>query len=186
MFMNDMRNMVESKEGVAMGEDPEIRAMASVADILSNLDGEAVHRILRWAAQRFNVSLEPEPKAGRRDGAARANSNTTDFADFFSRLNLSTENDKVLAAGYWFQQFEGVEELDAQQLNSHLRHLGHAISNITRTFDRLMQQRPQLAIQTHKGGSSKQARKKYKITTEGIKAVERMTEAALSDSTERK
>src|SRR5439155_7889529 len=108
MFISYIRNMVESKEGVAMGEDPEIRAMASVADILSNLDGEAVHRILRWAAQRFNVSLEPEPKAGRRDGAARANSNTTDFADFFSRLNLSTENDKVLAAGYWFQQFEGV------------------------------------------------------------------------------
>lgn len=171
-----------------MVEDPEIRAMASVADILSNLDGEAVERILRWAAQRFNVSLGVEPRAGRREGAgaAAASSNTTDFADFFSRLNLTTENDKVLAAGYWFQQVEGVEELDAQQLNSHLRHLGHAISNITRTFDRLMEQRPQLAIQTHKGGSSKQARKKYRITTEGIKAVERMTEAALSDSMERR
>src|SRR6266566_7656865 len=185
MFITDIRNMVERKEGVAMVEDPEIRAMASLAEILSNLDSEAVERILRWAAQRFNVSTELVSKASQRDGAGTSDSSTPDFADFFSRLNLTTENDKVLAAGYWFQQIEGQEELDAQQLNSHLRHLGHAISNITRTFGRLMEQRPQLVIQTRKGGSSKQARKKYRITAEGIRAVEQMTEAASSNTAER-
>ena len=66
MFMNGIRNMVESKEDFAMSEDPEIRAMASVADIPSNLDGDAVQRILRWAAQRFNISLEPEPSRSAR------------------------------------------------------------------------------------------------------------------------
>ncbi len=169
-----------------MVEDPEIGAMASVAEILSNLDSKAVERILRWAAQRFNVSFGPQSKAGRPAGAEAVNSTKTDLPDFFSRLNLTTENDKVLAAGYWFQQIEGQEELDAQQLNSHLRHLGHAISNITRTFGRLMEQRPQLVIQTRKGGSSKQARKKYRITAEGIRAVEQMTEAASSNTAERR
>src|SRR5438552_1309937 len=117
-----------------MVEDQEIRAMASLAEILSQLDREAVERVLRWAAQRFNVSSGSQLQGGRPGGPGAANSDVTDFADFFSRLNLTTENDKVLAAGYWFQQVQRQEELDAQQLNSHLRHLGHAISNITRTF----------------------------------------------------
>jgi hypothetical protein len=167
-----------------MVEDPEIRAMASLAEILSQLDREALERVLRWAAQRFSVSPGSGPKGGRPGSPGAANSDVTDFADFFSRLNLTTENDKVLAAGYWFQQVERQEELDAQQLNSHLRHLGHAISNITRTFGRLMEQRPQLAIQTHKDGTSKQARKRYRITAEGIRAVERMTDTAFPDVSE--
>jgi len=157
-----------------VAEDPEIRAMASVAEILSQLESGAAERVLRWAAERFGVSFGPKVKTRPHQEAVSPDSNTRNFADFFAELHPTTENDKVLVAGYWLQQIQGQEELDAQQVNSELRHLGHAISNITRTFGRLMEQRPQLAIQTHKGGASKQARKRYRITAEGIRSVERL------------
>jgi DNA-binding PadR family transcriptional regulator len=37
-----------------------------------------------------------------------------------------------------------------------------------------MARKPALVIQTRKGGSSKQARKRYRLTGEGIRAVEKM------------
>ncbi len=153
--------------------------MASVAEILSGLEPEAAERVLRWAAGRFGVSLGQRTTMIKpRKESDLADSTTTAFADFFAELHPTTENDKVLVAGYWSQQIQGQDELDALQVNSELRHLGHAISNITRTFGRLMDQKPQLAIQTHKGGTSKQARKRYRITAEGIRVVERMVQAS--------
>jgi hypothetical protein len=38
----------------------------------------------------------------------------------------------------------------------------------------LIAKKPQLVIQTRKSGSSQQARKKYKLTNEGLNKVERM------------
>jgi len=38
----------------------------------------------------------------------------------------------------------------------------------------LIVRKPALVIQTHKSGSTKQARKRYRLTNEGLRAVERM------------
>jgi len=57
-----------------------------------------------------------------------------------------------------------------------LRHLGYAAGNITSALAQLIGGKPQLAIQTHKSGSSKQARKRYRLTNEGLRAVERLLE----------
>jgi DNA-binding PadR family transcriptional regulator len=67
-----------------------------------------------------------------------------------------------------------VTDVEAQRVNTELKQLGHGVSNITRAFDALKSQKPALIMQTRKEGTSKQARKKYKVTTEGKKAVERM------------
>ena len=164
-------------------DDPEIRAMSSMAEILSKLETGTVERVLRWAADRYGVSLG-RPKGKPHDLVGLTNPGTRDFAEFMSELHPTTENEKALAAGYWFQVIQGREDLDAQEVNSVLRHLGHAISNITRTFGRLMEGKPQFVIQTHKSGTSKQARKKYRITAEGVKAVERMIQANSAGATQ--
>jgi hypothetical protein len=52
--------------------------------------------------------------------------------------------------------------------------MGHRVPNITIAMDELQRQKPQLAVQLRKAGTTKQARKTYKITTEGIKYVEAM------------
>jgi DNA-binding PadR family transcriptional regulator len=48
------------------------------------------------------------------------------------------------------------------------------VSNITTALSSLIERKPQLVIQTRKSGNSKQARKRYRLTDAGIRAVERM------------
>ena len=55
-----------------------------------------------------------------------------------------------------------------------LKDLGHSVSNITRAFDSMMSQRPRLVIQVRKSGKTKQARKRYRVSREGIKRVQSM------------
>jgi len=47
-----------------------------------------------------------------------------------------------------------------------LKHLGHGFGNITRAFENLKAMKPALIVQTRRDGSSPQARKKFKVTSE--------------------
>jgi hypothetical protein len=146
---------------------------------------------LEWASKRFDVSLprtNARAAAGAQDdpddggggagaGAVRAPAGGHaygDFADFFDAANPSTENDRALVAAYWIQVIQGEGSFMAFGANEALRNMGHEVSNITRSFDRLQAQQPALVRQLQKSGKSKQARKTYKLTTAGIKAVEEM------------
>lgn len=44
--------------------DPEIEAISAVATALADLEDEAPARVLRWAAERFGVTLSGRPNAG--------------------------------------------------------------------------------------------------------------------------
>lgn len=55
-----------------------------------------------------------------------------------------------------------------------LKHLGHPIRNITSVFDNLKARKPALVMQLKESGTSRQARKSYKLTVAGKQAVEMM------------
>jgi len=162
-----------------MTEDIEIEAMMSISPLLAKLDDGDARRVVRWESDRFGVL-----PAGR--GGQNRESSLSDpigvgeqtvpesLPELFAAANEWSQAQKALVAGYWFQQILGHEDFDAQQVNDELKHLGHGITNITRALGELMNQRPQLTIQTRKSGKSKQARKRYKITAEGIRAANRM------------
>lgn len=168
--------------------DPEIEAMSAIANALSELDDQSRARVLRWAADKFNVVVSTSKPAisdknnqGTKDvneeidaQEEESNNDFDSFAEFFATAAPSSEADKVLVAGYWFQKKQGHADLTSAFLNKELKHLGHSIAGINQKFDTLMSAKPQLAIQLKKSGSSKQARKKYKITQAGISKVEQM------------
>jgi hypothetical protein len=162
----------------------ELKAMSEVENALSGLSDDERNRVLRWAAERFGIpgtlgnarggpatgaAQQKDPGGGGSSGAEHA-----DLADFFAAARPSSDVEKALVVGYWFQYRVGNAELEAQSINTELKHLGHQIGNITRAFDNLMARDPQFIVQTKKTGSSKQARKKYKLTTAGKKEVEKM------------
>jgi hypothetical protein len=97
-----------------------------------------------------------------------------DLADFFAGISPKTQEDRALVVGYWMQFQQGETELDAQRINGELKNLGHPVANITSALEGLKARKPQLVMQTKKSGSAKQARKKYKLTLAGKKAVEEM------------
>lgn len=167
----------------------ELAAMKAVAEALSKLDDSAVRRVLRWANDAFS------PKTlGGMDSKADAPSVQTNgiptatagelrpkfdtLADLYSAADPQQDSDKALIVGYWVQVCEAEGDFDGFNVNKKLKDLGYGVSNITSAFNALINRRPQLVIQTKKSGTSKQARKLYRLTTEGQRTVERMIQQA--------
>jgi hypothetical protein len=166
--------------------DPEIAAMNTITAALSPLEPEVVRRVLRWAIERF----QPRPVAGESHVASAvasmAGSGTVtavsaptflNLADVIDKAQPETGLDRVLTIAYYFQVVMAQEEWDAQAVNSELKHLGYPSTNITRDLDTLMARTPRAVLQTRKEGTTKQARKRYKLTREGIKIVEKLISA---------
>jgi hypothetical protein len=163
--------------------DPEIQAMGDIARALEGLEPEAARRVLKWAIDRFQlraVGLSTGVAGG--GGGPLPTRAFTDFPELFDAANPQTGLDKALVAGYWFQVAQGQEDWDSQAVNTNLKQLGHPSTNITRDLDALIKRTPRLVLQVRKEGTSKQARKRYKLTREGIRAVEAMLNATATPS----
>ncbi len=168
----------------------EIEAMKSVGTALGRLDKEAQARVLRWAVDKFDFAVGgPSNGAFAKSTRLRAREEDvgatvvepeqfSDLPGLFGATSPSTESEKALVVGYWLQVAQGQADLDSQNINGELKNLGHGVLNITRALDGLIGTRPQLVIQTRKSGTAKQARKKYRLTGEGIARVKQMMSRA--------
>jgi hypothetical protein len=155
----------------------ELGAMAQIEAVLTALAEDERSRVLQWVNSRFKSSAT---KVIIMDGGSPGSAgpdtreNAGSLADLFDAAAPPTEADRALVVAYWLQFRQGAEDLESQAVNSELKHLGHGVLNITRALDDLKTRRPALIIQTRKSGSTKQARKRYRVTAEGKKAVEHM------------
>ena len=155
--------------------DEELAAMARMDRILRALSSDSAARAIRWIAERYGVgSAGSGPRPASTASIPGAVGVPIDLAELFAQANPGTLNEKALVASYWFQAVNGTTDLDAQTINTELKQLGHGIKNITAAFAELISSRPQLAIQVRKAGNTKQARKRYRLTTEGLKRVRLM------------
>ena len=168
---------------------PELKAMAILEGALCNLSEEIQQRVLRWACERFQfegvgaLSRQKKLKAGKNEYDQDAideneeGSSTNGLAEFYDQVDPESDADKALVVAYWYQFRGEQDEVEAQRVNRALKHLGQGVGNITRAFEALKGQKPALIVQTRKEGTTKQARKKFKVTTEGKKAIEKMLTA---------
>jgi hypothetical protein len=170
--------------------DLEIEAMSSVTSALSDLDGEAKGRVLRWAADRYGITLGKDGRRGVRtndhadvetDEEAHESVNDgvepnayEDVAELYDAAGPKNDEGKLLVAAYWRQKMQGQVSFQALDLNRDLKNLGHGVGSIAHVLARSTQKKPALVLQLRKSGNSKQARKTYKLTGEGLKTVERM------------
>jgi len=155
--------------------------MGVIEGTLEPLDEEVRARVLKWAAERFGVPLGGGARrasgSGASGGGARHDTGGGDFeelADLYAAASPKSAVERALVGGYWFQYIKSDSDLDGAKVNGELKQLGHGVANITRAFDGLKAKKPALVMQTRKSGSSKQARKKYKLTNAGKQEVERM------------
>lgn len=170
-----------------MNLDPEIKAMSTCYEELKDLDNEAKKRVIHWLVKKLELksveSFSEKETAGKqvadksRDtGGSPGNGNgeIADFetvADIFGAANPKTDADKTLVVATYLQVKSNLADMPSNIVQKELKHLGHGVTNITRSFELLEEAKPKLVIQTRKDGKSKQARKKYKVTNEGINAV---------------
>jgi hypothetical protein len=161
-----------------MADDPELVAMATVKTALEPLDEETRARVLRWAAERYSVPLQlgkGRSGAGAQDtsggGGDRSLEDFPDVASLVAAANATTDIDRVLVVSTWFQVRENHAAVTSKLVNDALKNLGYGVTDMTNTFNRLMDKSPRLVIQLQKSGRSRQSRKQYKVTDAGIKRV---------------
>ena len=159
----------------------EVAAMGEVAAALAKLGDkkESVERVIRWAAETYGLGVGSARLANGRSGVTGATKPTADFSDLpelYAAADPATDYDRALVVAHWLQVTGGAEDLQANAINSELKNLGHGVSNITDALDALIRRKPQYVIQTRKSGTSRQARKKYKVTKAGIDAVMTMVQ----------
>jgi hypothetical protein len=158
--------------------DPELDAINLIVNALSPLDDDSRTRVLEYVKSRLGVKTallktkEDDPAIGPM--AAQSGSGSvvfSDLAELYEAARPNKDADKALVAAYWTQVFEGQESFDSQSINKGLKHLGVGVTNITGALSRLIEQKPSLILQLKKNGKSKQARKLFKVTEAGKKAV---------------
>lgn len=159
----------------------ELEAMKVVGDVLQQLNYKGRERVLQWVISRFLPSgntnnvigiVKPAANSGTAFADATENAEFSDLPTLFDAASPKTGVDKALVVGYWIQECQGSTDFVSQQINTELKHLGHGVGNITDAFNALIAQK--LVMQIRKSGVTKQARKKYKLTREGVKRVQQM------------
>jgi len=157
--------------------DPEIRIMNEIYASLRGLDAHAQRRIMGWVLEKLSLDLPRHASgdagwevAGPGDAKSRPS-----VADLFSKVRPKNDAERVLTAAVYLQTTQPAEELAAREITMKLTSLGHSVRNVTAVINSLMNKRPPLMIQTHKKGTTRQAQKRYKVTTEGIASVQMMT-----------
>jgi hypothetical protein len=157
-----------------MEHDSELKAMSSLTQALDGLEPEVTARVLRWANERYGISLPPRGKGAAAGVGGGTDPGNVDFPDIASLMDAATPAngpDRALTAGYWFQVVKGEADFTGQAVNDELKHLGTGLPNVTESFNSLMKRRPALAMQVQKSGKTKQARKRYRLTEAGTRRV---------------
>lgn len=168
-------------------QDLELEAMAAIRDALKPLDAETLKRVLDWANRRFRppigstaLGIADATSTGSID-SVQVSATFEDLPSLVDAANPGNGLDRILVVAYWFQQILKRDDFDAFAINRELKHLGYPAGNITRDLESLISRTPRLVIQTRKLGSTKQARKQYKLTREGVRAVDEMLRGQTHD-----
>lgn len=158
----------------------EIEAMGSIDKALGTLGPDEQKRVLRWAIDKFGageIKLGTGSSASGSDNGAASNSGSGEYeriSDLMDAASPASTADHVLVASYWFQIVQGQDDFTSQAVNGELKDLGQESKNITDSFNTLMKRKPPAVRQVQKTGSTRQARKKYRLTEPGIRTVQRM------------
>ena len=160
--------------------DAELAAMEGVNDAIKDLDSEVQLRVLRWATSRYGLAeSSPEPVRASAVYASEPaqSSSAASVGDLVHAAGAVAGPEQAMVVAYWLQSREGREGWAGAEVNDALKNLGHGQSNITATLTRLIKRKPALVMQIGKTGRSQQARKTYKLTTAGTRAVEAMLQS---------
>ncbi len=150
----------------------EFSVMRQMSELADQLDDETRGRVTRWYIDKYgpkgalNSSVIPD-SLGNKTGSSEFGS----FVDLFDAAQPESRSQMVLLAAYWTQFCDGNETFASQAINDQLKDMGHKVPNITNAIDRLVQSQPALMRQVKKSGTTKQARKLFKVTEAGRRAV---------------
>lgn len=157
--------------------DNEITAMSSIAKILEELsDKNTRTRIIKWIVEKFEVDFsEVALKEYTNLGSSGNNTDSAltfdEFVDLYNKVNPTSDIEKAITAGYWFQVIQGELIWGSNKVNNALKNTGNGVGRIDRALSAAEKEKPSLVRQIRKNGKNKQSKKSYKLTTSGIELI---------------
>ena len=88
--------------------------------------------------------------------------------NLFLGANVNTVGSRILLAAAFLQEKKNLDEVSSYEINSGLKKMGYGVTNITTAINSLLSKQPPLMKQTKKEGDSKQSKRKFMVTPEGL------------------
>lgn len=92
--------------------------------------------------------------------------------DLFAEANVKKVSDKILLMAAYLQERLNFKEISSYDINFRLKRIGHGVQNISSSINGILKRKQREApmmMELKKEGASKQARRKFKVTDEGLK-----------------
>jgi len=112
--------------------------------------------------------LEVDPKTRPLDTRGLGLKRYKSIENLFLASTVTTVASRILLAAAYLQEKLGFTEVSSFDINSRLKKLGYGVSNITTAINGLLTKKPPRMAQTKKEGDSKQAKRKFIVTEEGL------------------
>lgn len=168
-----VRRLLDEINEAISGYDPVLKEPARDLLLRTAFGGEVgppAAAVEAVEAADTGASSSPEPRAKPARGA-RA-SRGTSMEKLLERWRPRRASESALLGAYYVARRQSGELVDSQSINTVLKKHDLVVSNITRAIETNLNADPPLMEQVRKLGSTKQARKQYRLTAAGISAVE--------------
>lgn len=125
-------------------------------------------------AEDFAEGDEGEESGPRRRGRPRGTGRRggTQIASLLEQWAPETMAERALLGAYSLAKGRADRTVTSQAINAELKRNGIPVPNITRAIESNLRAKPALMVQKKKMGTTRQARKQYAITAEGVAFVE--------------
>jgi hypothetical protein len=178
-----------------MDHDPEIIAMNKVLNIFRILDNEKRKRIIHWLKDRFGLTVDKpphaltqplnikkqtkskpivkeEPEKAVKPLEKRGIKQYDTVLDLFSEARVKKSTDKILLMAAYLQERHNFKEITTYDINFRLKRIKHGVTNISSIINGILKGKPQLLDEIKNKEQTKHARRKFKVTEEGLKVAE--------------
>jgi hypothetical protein len=115
---------------------------------------------------------EAPRRRGRPRGSATTRRATGGISSLVERWTPETMAERALLGAYVLARGRPDRTVTSQAINAELKRNGLPVPNITRAIESNLRARPPLMVQKKKMGTTRQARKQYALTQEGVDLVE--------------
>ncbi len=92
--------------------------------------------------------------------------------DLFAEANVKKVSDKILLMAAYLQERLNFKEISSYDINFRLKRIGHGVQNISSSINGILKRKQReapLMMELKKEGASKQARRKFRVTDDGLK-----------------
>jgi len=111
-------------------------------------------------------------RRGRPKGSTNARRASGGIGSMIERWKPETMAERALLGAYVLARGRPERTVTSQAINAELKRNGLPVPNITRAIESNLRARPPLMVQKKKMGTTRQARKQYALTQEGVDLVE--------------